>query len=213
MPMLKFLRNSQRGFTLIELLAVMAIVATLAGIVATSVSGSGSASRDVQTQQDATTVGSAVADFFSDQQSTEVIKPSTATVLDEEGISQITSSKWPEFTIASAYPNAFPPTRDVVAAVSFFNEDGTPSVLSVRGLLENYNAVDFGLLEGDGYLQQVPDGAAGTINGYGEQLWLLKKTTASGGGPGTNFNHPPAAGTARSPAQHHDIALFPYQNE
>ena len=45
----------------------MAIVGTLAGIVATQVSGSGDTSRDVQTQQDATTVGTSVADYFSDQ--------------------------------------------------------------------------------------------------------------------------------------------------
>ncbi len=60
------LRNN-KGFTLIELLAVMAIVAVLAGIVSTQVSGSGDTSKDVQTQQDATTVETAVADIFSDQ--------------------------------------------------------------------------------------------------------------------------------------------------
>ena len=83
--MLKTLFKGQRGFTLIELLAVMAIVATLAGIVATQVSGSGETSRDVQTKQDATTVGTSVADYFSDQDGAELLRPLTVRVLDEEG--------------------------------------------------------------------------------------------------------------------------------
>ena len=61
---MKAIFKRQEGFTLIELLAVMAVVATLAGIVATQVSGSGDTSKDVQTKQDATTVGTAVADYI-----------------------------------------------------------------------------------------------------------------------------------------------------
>jgi prepilin-type N-terminal cleavage/methylation domain-containing protein len=72
---LKNLLRIQEGFTLIELLAVMAIVATLAGIVATQVSGTGDTSKDVQTKQDATTVGTAVADYFSDQEGAAITPP------------------------------------------------------------------------------------------------------------------------------------------
>ena len=94
--MLMALLKNQRGFTLIELLAVMAIVATLAAIVATQVSGSGETSRDVQTQQDATTVATAVGEFFSDNLGAEVLRPRTATVFDRPGINQEISSVWPE---------------------------------------------------------------------------------------------------------------------
>ena len=160
--MLKALFKSQRGFTLIELLAVMAIVATLAGIVATQVSGSGQTSRDVQTKQDASTVESTVADFFSDQEGAEILISSSATVLDEESISIATSSQWPEIPITFAYPQVFQPTRSQIAAISFFSEEGTPSVLSVRGLFENYNAVDFFALEDGGYLTALPDGVSNT---------------------------------------------------
>ena len=180
--MLKALFKSQRGFTLIELLAVMAIVATLAGIVATQVSGSGQTSRDVQTKQDASTVESAVADFFSDQEGAEILISSSATVLDEESISIATSSQWPEIPITFAYAQVFQPTRSQIAAISFFSEEGTPSVLSVRGLFENYNAVDFFALEDGGYLTALPDGVSNTTKDLSTYLRLLKKQTASSSG-------------------------------
>ena len=63
----KIALRDHKGFTLIELLAVMAIVAVLAGIVSVSVGGSSETSRDTQTRQDANTVETAAADFFSDR--------------------------------------------------------------------------------------------------------------------------------------------------
>ena len=75
------LARSQKGFTLIELLAVMAIVATLAGIVSTSVSGTGETSNSTAAQQDATTVNSAAADFFADQGGAAVITAHSVNVM------------------------------------------------------------------------------------------------------------------------------------
>lgn len=145
---LKNLLRIQEGFTLIELLAVMAIVATLAGIVATQVSGTGDTSKDVQTKQDATTVGTAVADYFSDQEGAAIKTPQSVTVFDQAGIIVTTNSQWPEIpvTALTAYGNVFQETRSEVGAIAFFDEEGNPSVLSVRGLLASYNAVDFAAL-------------------------------------------------------------------
>ena len=184
-PKLKALLKRQEGFTLIELLAVMAIVAALAGIVAVQVSGSGDTSKDVQTQQDATTVSTAVVDFFSDQEGAVIEIPRTVTVFGEEGIIITTDSHWPEIPITAnlAYRNVFQETRSQIAAISLFDEEGNPSVLSVRGLLQNYNAVDFFALIDGGYLQAPPDGAELFTKDFSNYLWLLKKeTVASGGG-------------------------------
>ena len=59
--------------------------------------------------------------------------------------------------------------------------EGTPSVLSVRGLLENYNAVDFFALLDGGFLQSPPDGVELLTKTFSNNLWLLKKEIAAGG--------------------------------
>ena len=157
---LKTLLRKQEGFTLIELLAVMAIVATLAGIVATQVSGTGDTSKDVQTKQDATTVGTAVAEYFSDREEVAIKTPQSVTVFDEAGIIITTNTQWPEIpiTASTAYRSVFQETRSEVGSIAFFDEEGNPSVLSVRGIMASYNAVDFSVLIEDGYLQSLPDG-------------------------------------------------------
>ena len=181
---MKALLKRQEGFTLIELLAVMAIVSVLSGIVAIQVSGSGDTSKDTQTKQDATTVGTAVADYFSAQEGASIEIPSTVTVFDEEGIKIKTDSKWPEIPITAnlAYRNVFQETTSQIAAISLFDEEGNPSVLSVWGLLESYNAVDFFALLDGGFLQAPPDGAVLLTKTFSNYLWLLKKETTAGGG-------------------------------
>ena len=83
----------ERGFTLIELLATMAIVAVLAGIISVSVAGSGQTSRDTQTKQDGTTVETAVANYFGNQQGTETRNPLVVEVLGQRNIEEVISNK------------------------------------------------------------------------------------------------------------------------
>ena len=173
----------QRGFTLIELLAVMAIVAVLAGIVAVAVGGTGETSKDTQAQQDATTVETAASDFFADQEGAEVLTPFSATVLDQGPFQQIKSSRWPEEYISVAYDNVFPETTTTtVFSVTFLTETGTVSSLTFEELLTKYNAIDINRLFDSGFLSQIPEaGLQLTEERYSNYLWLLQKTTASGG--------------------------------
>ena len=176
--------KNQKGFTLIELLAVMAIVAVLAGIISIAVGGSGETSRNTQTKQDATTVESAAADFFSAQEGAEVLSPKTVQVLGVSGIEQITSSRWPEDYISNAYPEVFTKTVTGGTVNTLFvlrGEDSTTPI-APKQLLENFNAVDFGkLIDGD-FLAEEPDGATNLSgNLYNNYLWLLERTTAAGG--------------------------------
>lgn len=178
-------KMNQRGFTLIELLAVMAIVAVLAGIVSVAVGGTGETSKDTQTKQEATTMETAAADYFSDQEGAEVLTPKTVDVLGTIDIVQGTSSRWPEQYITDAYPQAFPDEGVGDPTVNFMflltSEDGLSSI-STRDLLENFNAIDFSLLVAGDYLAVEPDGATQlTADRYSNYLWLFKKTTASGG--------------------------------
>ena len=123
--------REERGFTLIELLAVMAIVATLAAIVSTSVSGTGNTSVNTAAQQDATTVNSAAAEFFSDQAGASVITPHSVTVLAamadsdttfdspptvDDPVTQNISSRWPEKFITAGDS---PPTEGSAYGVEF----------------------------------------------------------------------------------------------
>ena len=175
--------KNQRGFTLIELLAVMAIVAVLAGIVAVAVGGTGETSKDTQAKQDATTVETAASDFFADQEGAEVLTPLSATVLLQGPFKQIKSSRWPEEYISVAYNNVFPETTTTtVSSVTFLSETGTVSSLTFEELLTNYNAIDIDRLFDSGFLSTIPDsGAQLTDDTYSNYLWLLQKTTASGG--------------------------------
>ena len=168
--------KKQRGFTLIELLAVMAIVSTLAGIVSVAVTGSGETSRDTRTQQDATTVETAAADFFADQEGAEVLTPKTVEVLGIAGIVQQTSSRWPEDYISEVYPGVFN-----VRTLSLLTGDDGLSSVTVPQLLSNFNAIDFTRLVDGGFLAVEPDSSTQEGDGPPGYVWLLKKTNAAGG--------------------------------
>jgi len=187
-------RKNQRGFTLIELLAVMAIVAVLAGIISVAVSGTGGTSRDTQTKQDATTVQTAAADFFAapEQEGAEVLVPKTVTVLSRPNIRQVTSSRWPEDYISDRYSAVFldeivfgAPSPTVNSILLLTGEDSVTPV-TIRQLLENFNALDFDALIAGDFTAVEPDSATSLSSGlYNNYLWLLEKTSAAGGsGPG-----------------------------
>ena len=178
---LKAVLRKEKGFTLIELLAVMSIIAVLAGIVSTSVSGTSETSRDAAARQDAGTFTSAAADFFSDQEGAEVLTPTTVTVtalFNDETESPITSTKevkssrWPEVFITdelaslgdsttSPYINEFPTANaDSAGLVVRVNirgkddSDGNPGDVITRSqLLTGFTAVDFDALVTAGFAE------------------------------------------------------------
>ena len=91
--MRKIALKNPKAFTLIELLAVMAIVAVLSEIISVAMSGSGQTSRDTQTKQDATTVETAVANYFGSQQGTETRQPLVVEILGQRNIEEVISNK------------------------------------------------------------------------------------------------------------------------
>ena len=182
-----------RGFTLLELLAVMAIVAVLAGIVTTSVSGTSEASRDAQAIQDSTTVGSAAADYFSDQDGAETITPAEPTVLNIfPDVVQTISSRWPEDFVSNIYRDEFPlDDRTTVTEVAFLDKDGatlstiveeTGEVIdfAVADLLAGFTAVDFRILTGQSYMSSEPNSVERKSGLYANYMWLFQKAGSAG---------------------------------
>lgn len=164
------------GFTLIELLAVMAIVATLAAIVTTSVSGSGESSRDAAAKQDASSVHTSAGDYFSDQTGVQILTPFTVEVVAQingqthldfaETVTQEISTRWPENFIteeiteesalagdplttpyAVEFPTSLISSSSVVRNVIITDLDG--ETISHLKLLTRYTAIDFVKLVGD----------------------------------------------------------------
>ena len=184
--------QNQRGFTLIELLAVMTIVAVLAGVVSVSVIGTAEQSQDAQVIQDASTLGAATTTYFADQEEVESVIPLTLTVLDvSPDVEQLTSSRWPETHLTSAYASLFPgDSVTTVTEIGFLDENG--SVLSitdpetnlaidfaVEDLLDGFTAIDFDLLLNGAYINSVPDSADQSGQVYASFLWLLEKADTS----------------------------------
>ena len=189
----KAVLSGQRGFTLLELLAVMAIVAVLAGIVTTSVSGTSEASRDAQAIQDSTTVGTAAAEYFSDQDGAETITPAEPAALNiSPRAVQMISSRWPENFISSIYPDEMPPdAATTVTEIAFLDEDGailttveeeTGEVINfaVFDLLTGFTAVDFGILVDLNYMSSEPDSVSRKSGPYSNYMWLFEKAGSAG---------------------------------
>lgn len=196
--------NSQRGFTLIELLAVMTIIGVLTAIVVPAVSGTKEAGNDAEVREGAFTVQSAVNDFFSAQNSAEVVRPLTLSVNahingDENTTSAYTQkigTRWPEKYVTDidtrrgAYAVEFrtstTTTESKVRKVVLRDQDGSP--ISRSDLLLGYTALDFDVLSGEddtdnrseAFLPKIPGTVDSLSEGeYHDYLWLLKKSTSA----------------------------------
>ena len=196
--------SRQGGFTLIELLAVMAIVSTLAGIVSTSVSGTGESGTVAAARQDASTFVSSAGDYFADQVGAEVLTASTVTVStpinDDTPVAteQVIGSRWPEAFIAednvlpgsSIYSKEFPtldtdPDSTVINVQVTGKRDAEGNLgvfIDRHELLEGYTAIDFDKLVDDHYAVTPPESATTTTDGgFHNFLWLFRKSTSAGG--------------------------------
>ena len=210
--MLKTLKTTlkrERGFTLIELLAVMAIVATLAGIVSVQASGTGVSSKEAAAKQDATGVQISADDYFTDQ--TGRLVDTTSTVSIAVGINgqvpstvtQVIGNRWPETfiteTLAAGESGTTPyatefPTESSSAINDLIIVDLDGFAISGSELLTGYTAIDFVKLVGDpedsadftgGYSVKPPVTSLQTQTAEGttfkNYLWLFRKTTSAGG--------------------------------
>lgn len=177
--------RAQAGFSLLELVAVMAILAILVAIVMPSATNMQQASVRSQVQGDSQQVRNAAADFFKDQQESEVRTPHSVTVTAaDDGVAgslsstqQVVSSKWPEVFITedtatvpdltgtrsqnARYSDVFPTstsdTHGVVVKVAMETENGRLSVDGDGGLLDDYTAIDLETLIDEGYLADRPE--------------------------------------------------------
>ena len=138
--------------------------------------GSGETSRDTQTQQDATTVESAAADFFSAQVGADTLRLENGNRSWSRQSRTDTGSRWPEAYISIAYAAVFPEDNlTTVASILFLDKDGTLSDLRPRGLLQGFNAIDFNALVGGEFMEAPPDNANRTSKGFSDYLWLFEK--------------------------------------
>lgn len=138
MKTIKRILMGEGGFTLIELLAVMAIVATLSGIISTSVSGSNETSKIAAAQSDASTTTSAAGAYFSDQEAAEVLVTREVTVtnlFDDEvagdvvATEQKSSNRWPETNITEVF-DATQVLGVTLTTTPYTNEFPTPNAVS-----------------------------------------------------------------------------------
>lgn len=184
----RFMKRGQKGITLIELMVVMAILAVLASIVFPAVSGTQEVSVDSQVKQDASTVGNALNSFFADQTGAEVITSATTKILNNT-TDQTVSSRWSENFTTAAYSNVFPIAATAVTEINIYDKDN----ISITTITDNATsmsfvnartAIDLSRLATGNYIPAVPKSVSDTSGAFNNYLWMMLKTTASGGVPG-----------------------------
>ena len=163
---LKAVLKREKGFTLIELLAVMAIVATLAGIVSTAVAGSNESSQDAATRQDAGSFNSSAGDYFADQVAAEELTSSTVTVTANiNGLASETNSAGDTTSasvqvISSRWSEAYITENPDQIGDSIYSDEFPTAGTDTNGVVLNVNIRD----------KKLVDGTAGDIIGRHELL-------------------------------------------
>ena len=164
--------KSQRGFTLIELLAVLSIVAILAGIVTTGVTGQTAKGNNAAALQNANSTSTSAIQFFQDRivdlfTTNTVTLTTTVSGATVSDVSQQITSRWPEQFISdtgSRYIEEFPTAGAVSASVldnlDLVDSDGNS--ISGATFLATYTSVDFAKMIDGGYMDREPDGVSRT---------------------------------------------------
>lgn len=192
-----FFKRGQKGFTLVELMVVMAIMAVLSAIVVPAVSGTSEVSKDSAVRQDASTVATAVSDFYAAKEGAEKVTITPCTILEATLVNQTTSDSWPELALTDnttvaglGYSVEFPAvkgaaTGNVTAVViSETLSDGSPKTIPADELAKDYTTIRFRFTGGSGGLTNIdpPKSVISASGNYHDYLWLLKRTTVTSDG-------------------------------
>mgnify|MGYP002725615659 CR=1 FL=1 len=196
----------QRGFSLIHLLSFISIILFLSAIVVPAVSGTREASTEAEVKEGAFSVSSAAGDFFSAQNSGEIVVPLTRAIDAEINSNSSTtaeftqkkSTRWPEHYLtdntatwgpyAEEFRTASSTADSRVRKVNIVDLDG--AAVSRSTLLTKYTSIDFGVLTGTdtaddrskAFLTKEPKGVDSLSSSeFHDFLWLFNKITSAKG--------------------------------
>lgn len=189
-------KRGQKGFTLVELMVVMAILAVLASIVFPAVSGTSGVAGDSQVKQDASTVNTAVSDYFGDKTGAIVYENDTTTVVPSGNATahaghnvssnQTINSRFPEVHMTDQYPNVFTSTNVTLITISATNKStGVVSPVTPKAFVDARNAINLATLASGSYIPAIPKSyrEVSDPGGFSNYLWVVKRTaTVSDGG-------------------------------
>lgn len=198
--MKQWFKEAQKGFTLVELMVVMGILAVLSSIVFTAVSGTSEVAGDSQVKQDASTVNTAITNYYADQTGAEIFTTNTTTILSStpstKDVAQKISSRWPEKYLTVTYLVEFPlvsgnttttTTTDNVTTTTVLTEvtasvtitDSNGTTITDKALAEGRNAIDLSALATASYIPTVPKSSSDKSGNFHNYLWLVKKTSSA----------------------------------
>ncbi len=184
--MKQWFKEAQKGFTLVELMVVMGILAVLSSIVFTAVSGTSEVAGNSQVKQDASTINTAITDYYADRTGAEIFTTNTTTILSAntttKDVAQKISSRWPENYLAETYLAEFPLSaatdgQAVSGTLSFTDSNGT--TITAEALAESRNALDLNALAAASYIPTVPKSSTDKSGNFHNYLWLVKKTSSA----------------------------------